>query len=108
MQIYSDFIAERIVSKNPKVAGIYRLVKEGSNNFRESAVQGIMKRIKAKGIEVIIYEPYLMDDYFFNSKVIRDFEIFAKSSDLIISNRISSKLSKYKDKIYTRDIFCKD
>ena len=104
-----DFIAERIVSKNPKVVGIYRLVmKEGSNNFRESAVQGIMKRIKAKGIEVIIYEPYLMDDYFFNSKVIRDFEIFAKSSDLIISNRISSKLSKYKDKIYTRDIFCKD
>ena len=104
-----DFIADRIISKNPKVVGVYRLVmKEGSNNFRESAVQGIMKRIKAKGIEVIIYEPYLMEDYFFNSKVIRDFEIFAKSSDLIISNRISSKLSKYKDKIYTRDIFCID
>ncbi len=104
-----DFIADRIISKKPKIVGLYRLVmKEGSDNFRESAVQGIIKRIKAKGIEVVIYEPYLRDEYFFNSKVIKDFESFIEMSDLIISNRSSNKLTKYMNKVYTRDIFGKD
>ena len=101
-----DFIAERIISKNPNKVGIYRLImKENSDNVRESAVQGIMKRIKAKGIEVIIFEPNLKEKEFFGSKVIKDLSSFIKEADLIIANRNSSELNDVQDKVYTRDIF---
>ena len=101
-----DFIADRIISKKPKKVGIYRLImKENSDNVRESAVQGIMKRIKAKGIEIIIFEPSLEDDEFFGSKVIRDLSTFLQESELIVANRNSSDLTDVQDKVYTRDIF---
>jgi UDPglucose 6-dehydrogenase len=104
-----DHIADMIIKRNPKVVGIYRLtMKTDSDNFRESAIQGVMKRIKAKGIEVVVYEPALDADSFYNSRVIKDFDEFKEIADVIVANRLSDEIRDVEDKVYTRDLYSRD
>jgi UDPglucose 6-dehydrogenase len=104
-----DFIAESIIEKNPKIVGVFRLtMKAGSDNFRQSAIQGVMKRIKAKGIEVVVYEPTMKEDEFFGSKVYRDLDEFKSVCDVILANRYSDDLKDVMDKVYTRDLYFRD
>ncbi len=104
-----DHIADMIIKRNPKIVGIYRLtMKMDSDNFRQSAIQGVMKRIKAKGIEVVVYEPTLLEDEFYHSRVIKSLDMFKKISDVIVANRLSDEIKDVVEKVYTRDLFSID